>query len=362
MGARSQVEGVLGDQIGWRQSSLPLLASKHDMKHLLLKTIAAVVLVVGCGESQQSAPSPETKPIHDAAQKEDIEAVKQHLAAGTDVNVMDVDEWTPLHYAAHEGHKEVAELLIAKGADVNAKASGGRTPLHRAASLGHKEIAELLIAKGADVNAKEGSGGTPLNEAALWGHNEVANLLRKHGGTAGKELIARPTKQTKSINRQADYNLRMAAFYGRLEEVKQAITDGADVNSKNKQSGETPLHRAAKGKYYEIAKLLVSKGADVNVRSAGDSLFIVGNSTPLHYAVDSESKDMAQAVNEIGRPSTNNDDGAKQITELLLASGADVNAKDEDGDTPLDLADIETADLLRKHGGKTGEELKAEGK
>ena len=49
-----------------------------------------------------------------------------------------------------------------------------------------------------------------------------------------------------------------------------------------------------------------------------------------------------------------------------LAAGADVNAKDEDGGTPLDLAiDLErteTADLLRKHGGKTGEELKAEGK
>ena len=77
------------------------------MKHLLLTTIAAV-LVVGCGESQQSAPAPEVKPvepvaeaatpepptakapdisIHEAANEGNIEAVKQHLAAGTDVNV-----------------------------------------------------------------------------------------------------------------------------------------------------------------------------------------------------------------------------------------------------------------------------------
>ena len=52
--------------------------------------------------------------------------------------------------------------------------------------------------------------------------------------------------------------------------------------------------------------------------------------------------------------------------ELLIGKGLDVNAKDEDGDTPLDWAIIrnhtETADLLRKHGGKTGDELKAEGK
>tara|TARA_B100002049_G_scaffold203652_1_gene162937 strand:- start:149 stop:346 length:198 start_codon:yes stop_codon:yes gene_type:complete len=55
---------------------------------------------------------------------------------------------------------------------------------------------------------------------------------------------------------------------------------------------------------------------------------------------------------------------------LLIANGADVNAKDEDGLTPLDIATHpenpndtdEIADLLRKHGGKTGEELKAEGK
>ena len=58
--------------------------------------------------------------------------------------------------------------------------------------------------------------------------------------------------------------------------------------------------------------------------------------------------------------------GNKEVAELLIAKGADVNAKDDGGGTPLDLAikrnHTETADLLRKHGGKTAEELKAEGK
>ncbi|MEE3171543.1 MAG: ankyrin repeat domain-containing protein, partial [Pseudomonadota bacterium] len=54
--------------------------------------------------------------------------------------------------------------------------------------------------------------------------------------------------------------------------------------------------------------------------------------------------------------------GHKEIVELLIAKNADINAKDEDGRTALDWAHGETAELLRKHGGKTGEELKAEGK
>ena len=91
------------------------------MKHLLLTTIAAVVLV-GCG------PQPPDISIHKAAEEGNIEAVKQHLDAGTDVNAKAAAGDTPLHRAANGGNKEVAELLIAKGADVNARGFLGMTP------------------------------------------------------------------------------------------------------------------------------------------------------------------------------------------------------------------------------------------
>ena len=116
------------------------------MKHLLLTTIAAVL--VGCGPSVD---------IVEAARTGNIEAVKQYLAAGTDVNV--VNNW-------------------------------GETPLYHAAANGHKEVVKLLIAKGADVNAKDERGKTPLDWAISGKHPETADLLRKHGGKTNKELEA----------------------------------------------------------------------------------------------------------------------------------------------------------------------------
>ena len=197
------------------------------MKHILITTIAAVVLV-GCGESKQSAPtetppaepvaevpaqpSPppvEAKPaelvaeaaqssepttakasdisIHEAAALGNIEAVKQFLDSGTDVNAKDKTGGTPLDEAAGWGRKDIVELLIAKGADVNAKFDeDGSTPLHLAAWKGHFDAAELLIAADADVNAKMDDGDTPLDLAK--GHPEIADILRKHGGKTGEEL------------------------------------------------------------------------------------------------------------------------------------------------------------------------------
>ena len=152
------------------------------MKHLLLTTIVAV-LMVGCGAPDIS--------LHKAALDGNIEAVKQAIADGADVNAKDdlLGE-TPLRHAAVKDHKEIAELLITKGADVNAKSDGwDHTPLHFAAWFGHKEIAELLIAEGADVNAKDDKGRTPLDRAV--GNTKTADLLRKHGGKTGRELRGR---------------------------------------------------------------------------------------------------------------------------------------------------------------------------
>ena len=85
------------------------------MKHLLLTTIAAVVLV-GCGESQQSAPAPETKPAEPAAETEKPEPP---TAKAPDIDI---------HTAAARGNIDAVNLHLDTGVDVNAKDRWGMTP------------------------------------------------------------------------------------------------------------------------------------------------------------------------------------------------------------------------------------------
>ena len=144
------------------------------MKHLLLTTIAAVLLV-GCGESQQSSPAPEAKTVAEASQPE------PPTTKAPDISILD---------AAKAGDIETVKQHLAAGTDVDAKDKYGRTPLHLAPGSGHKEIAELLIAKGADVNAKIDDGRTPLDFAVKYKRTETADLLRKHGGKTSEELKA----------------------------------------------------------------------------------------------------------------------------------------------------------------------------
>ena len=123
------------------------------------------------------------------------------------------------------------------------------------------------------------------------------------------------------------------------------IDNGTEVTAKD-EHGQTPLHHAAWEGHTEVVELLIAKGADVNAKTTG----LEG--TPLHdAALAAHPADLV---------------AHKEVIELLIAAGADVNAKKNDGKTPLDKAiernRNELADLLRKHGGKTGEELKAEGK
>ena len=216
------------------------------MKHLLLTTIAAVALV-GCATTQSQEKTPKSEPpsisIHKAASIGDIEAVRQHLAAGTDPNLKSPVVNPPLLFAV--GY-EIMILLVENGADVNDIGRGmtalhrfadpksvrylvdkvadinaidkfGDTPLHKMVEgylWKQKESVETLIAAGADVNAFNFDGMTPLDNF-LTNHIaaprqvklffEFEKLLRKHGAKTSEEL--RPLDKKEAEDKDSNNGL-----------------------------------------------------------------------------------------------------------------------------------------------------------
>ena len=155
------------------------------MKHLLLTTIAAVVLV-GCATTQQPEPPKAKAPdisIHEAVRTGNIEAVKQHLAAGTDVNTKNRMGSTPLHFSAQHAAIHIVKLLIANGADVNLKNVSGKTPLD---STRNPKIADLLRKHG---GVRE-NWGLISQKTRRPPPNPVRRQLVRPGGKTGEELKA----------------------------------------------------------------------------------------------------------------------------------------------------------------------------
>ena len=149
-----------------------------------MKNVAAWILVItflavyGQIESQSMAAAPSVD-IWTAAAQGNIEAIKQHLAAGTDLDAKEpTGGSTPLMIAALVGQTDAAELLIEKGANINARSNDGGTALHAAAIFCRTETVKLLLSRGADVNAKNSREETPLDEVAGEWSQELEDIYK----------------------------------------------------------------------------------------------------------------------------------------------------------------------------------------
>ena len=179
------------------------------MKHLVLTTIAAMLLV-GCGLKTPK------QSIHDAAYDGNIEVVEEWLKS----NEVDLGEdehgWTVLDYALYSQNEELINLIkesggqsnvnksifvaagvgdldavkkhVAAGTDINKKDTAGWTPIFYASD--QKHVAEYLISLKAELNILCNDGLTPLDSAIDSNDRAVIDLLRKHGGKTGDELKA----------------------------------------------------------------------------------------------------------------------------------------------------------------------------
>jgi len=164
--------------------------TKINLNKLL--AVASIVLTAGCGGSNSQSsnkeektsipPKPPAISLFDASAKGDLDAVKQHIAAGTDLNQIDPNEQgskdSCLGVAAAFGHKDVAIALINAGADIGYRNKNGSSPLHIASFLCYPEITQALIDKGADRNARDNEGGTALDFMILpWDQLRVYMIL-----------------------------------------------------------------------------------------------------------------------------------------------------------------------------------------
>lgn len=308
-----------------------------------------------------------------AAWKGDLEALKKGIAGDKGLlRRRDRTAKTLLHYAAMGGQVETAEFLIAQGANVNDLATPEdmekkkktskprldlacfKSPLHLAVRHNQEEMVKVLLARGAEVSIKDGMAITPLQLAADCGDEKIAGLLIAAG--------ASPTDRD-SCGRTP---LHGACFMAGFRDMAELfISHGGEVNARDHRE-QTPLHQAIYGGNSELADFLLSKGADVD---AGDK----NGNTPLLSFPDSDESDLESTALLISRGARIDVKNAlgqgplhlralyghPRTMELLLSKGADVNAGDSKGWTPMDYAMRENArealDLLQRHGGAGGE-------
>ncbi|SEL54025.1 ankyrin repeat domain-containing protein [Parapedobacter koreensis] len=141
--------------------------------------IAALWTAASCSSGNSTAQQDGTSPnatgdvespavdIHTAVITENVAALQQHIAAGTNLNEKDpFGGSSPLITAAIFGKPAMAELLITAGADLNFQNNEGSTPLISAAFFGRAEIVRMLLDSGADKTIKNKYGATAYDSVA----------------------------------------------------------------------------------------------------------------------------------------------------------------------------------------------------
>ena len=193
------------------------------MKTLKIKSIklftigmlaAALISITACGGNQgntekeksikaeEAIPKPPDMDLPTATFLGDLNAVKQHIAAGSDLNVREPAVGSsPLITAAVFGKTEVALALIEGGADLNLKNNEGSTALHSAAFLCRTEIVESLLKNGADKSLRNNAGATAY-ESVAGSYDDVKfiyDIFSKDLGPLGLKLDYDQIEETRPI-------------------------------------------------------------------------------------------------------------------------------------------------------------------
>ncbi len=334
-------------------------------------SVAMVELLLGAGaDPNATLPGGETA-LMTAARTGAIGVVRALLAQGADAHVKeDRRGQTALMWAAAEGHADVVGVLLEVGADFSTPLESGFTPLLFATREGRIDVVRALLGAGADVNGvvqPEGErkpvpggsslrkGSSPLHVAVTNAHFELAAMLLDAGadpnaaepGYSALHAMARVRKPGVGDNNPApDGSGSMTS----AELVRKLVAHGADVNARMSKRanlnatrfnelGATPFMLAALTADAEYMTLLTELGADVTLRNDE-------NSTALMAAAG------------LGTRSPGEDAGTEaevlEALQVLVELGADVNAVDNNFETPMHGAAYKNlpgaVDFLAEHG------------
>jgi hypothetical protein len=231
------------------------------------------------------------------------------------------------------GDRAAALELISGGADVNAAQGNGTTPLHWAAYRGDEELVAALLAGGAEADVGNDYGSTPLAEAANVANAAIVEMLLEAGA------------DPESPNGDGQTALMVAVRTGVVDVARPLVRHGADVNARERWRGQTALMWAAGMNLPDMAEFLIASGADVTLRA---------EATDWGRQVTSEPRAQYRPTGGLSTLQYAARAGCVRCVRAMVDAGADINAPNPDGVTPLMVAidnyNFDVAHLLIEEG------------
>ncbi len=383
-----------------------------------MATLAMVEILLKAGADANSFQAQGQTVLMTAARAGNAEAVKALLDHGAEVNAKET--WrgqTALMWATAENHPDVVQVLVDHGAEVNAVSSvfdfsgmktkpgdvpmhfprGGFTALLFAARGGFTDCAKILLEHGADIKIADPDGTSALVLAIINGHFDTAGFLldRKADPNAADQYGRAPLFAAVDMHDMYQSNRPAPKENGKLDSldiIKMLLARGADPNAKLTKlippravldfpdvmmgEGATPFLRAAKSSDIPVMQLLLDKGADPKVVTKGGVTALMVAAGMGHEKTVRGGEQPIEAMKICLEKGVNINaatdrtlntalhaaagQGTDDIVAFLAEHGAKLDAKDNKGRTPLDVAlgkqadtvGVEvhqtTADLLRK--------------